>query len=154
MKAWILAVATMAATPAAAERYALVSIDDPNGKASSIDMDSIRTVNGNPRAWVLLMMGKEATAPNHVPGYVLSLTEFDCKQQRIQVLSSKVFRESGAMLHDLGPTPWSYAVPRTVNFDTLEYGCGKVADEKDIVHLPANTLFKMYRVELEKMSKE
>lgn len=149
MKAWILAL-TLTATPAAAERYLWVSSNQTTGFLTTIDVDSIRLVDGHPRAWVTVMLANEETSPNHQPVYITSLTEFDCKLERSQILASRVFRENGVMLKNLEPEGWRYDMPETVSYETLKYGCGKAPDDDQITQGPLSDIFKTYLGEYRK----
>lgn len=144
IKHWLIPASILVTTPAAAERYLWVSSNETAGFLTAIDLDSVRVVDGHPRAWVVLMLANAATAPAHVPVYIMSLEEFDCKQERSQILASRVFREGGVVVRSLDPEGWQYVVPDTVSYDTLKYGCGKEPHSEQIMEAPVSDIFKIY----------
>jgi hypothetical protein len=145
MKRLIFAASMSVATPVAAERYKLLAESAARGTAVAIDLDSITLVNGKPRAWVMvIIMDSKGVGPKATPIYSQSLYEFDCKQKRSQTLARKIYGEGNVKLGDIPPEPWTYPTPHTPDYQMLEYGCGKVADDKDVIAEPAYRVFKMY----------
>lgn len=118
----LLAASMIMATPAMAERNAIVSVDAVRAFIIGVDMDSILTIDGKQRAWTFVFFSEDT---NNKPVYTQALMEFDCKLERSQTLDIKLFGEGGVKIGNLDPTPWTYPAPNTAEFRTMDYVYGK-----------------------------
>lgn len=133
----------MLATPAAAERELLLAADEVKMSILGIDVDSIRMVDGKPRAWTFVILADNSELKTK-PFYSQSLTEFDCKLQRSQVLTTKMFGEGGEKVMDFPPDPWIYPAPSTPQFWAMEYGCGKAVPADQVTGVSLPVMFANY----------
>ncbi len=141
MKAVLIAMASMAATPASAERWALIASNAEAQNASALNLDSIRDVGSYKRGWVMMMLAK---APNGKPAYTQTLNEFDCGQQRVQVLAQTFYDETGNQILDTGAEPWTFAVPGTPLYTEMMTACGTKVPEDQVANLTAHGFFKRF----------
>ena len=145
MKRLILAASMMVATPAAAERQMIVSLDVPKGTAVSIDLDTIRTVDGLPRAW-----GTTIMMADDIPTFSATLFEFDCKGERSRVLSNTVFNMDGTSRFVLDAQPWSYVIPNTPAYKLMYYGCGGAKKDDDVIYTGTGQSFARHFLKFRK----
>ena len=124
------------ATPAAAERQMIVSMDLTNGNAIAIDLDTIRVVNGLSRAWTTTALSSDG-----IPTFSATLLEFDCKGERSRILSNNVFNMDGSSRFVLDPSPWAYPVPNTPTFKMMYYGCGGIKKTDDVIYTGSGQMF-------------
>lgn len=141
MKAVLIAMALMAATPVSAERWALIASNAEAQDASAMNLDSIRDVGDYKRAWVMAMLAK---APNGKPAYTQTLNEFDCDQQRAQVLAQTFYNDDGDQILDTGAEPWAFAVPDTPLYIEMMIACGRKVPEEQVANLAALEFFKRF----------
>lgn len=120
MRKIIAATMMLIATPASADRFAVVSTDPKAGTMVAIDLDTIRVVDGYTRAWTLatLMVSGKQT-------YAHTLQEYDCKQERSRVITNVIYHIDGSPFGKIDPETWAYPAPDTPGAEVLLYGCGK-----------------------------
>lgn len=136
----ILAATILLATPASANRFMMLSIDEKDRGFVAIDLDSIRPLAGRQRAWV--MTGITQGGPDNKPVYLQSLTEYDCSQERSRTLQISIYdATTRSVIGELPPQGWSFVPPSTAAAAGMEYACGKTVDEESVLDLTASELF-------------
>lgn len=109
-----------AATPATAERYAILKVSMEDRALVALNLDSLRQVNGKWRAWVVTGM----VVPQHEgPVLVQSLAEFDCAEERSRTIDNKLYDEKLNMIGEMGGKDWNFAAPNTTGYDTIQVAC-------------------------------
>lgn len=137
----VIAMATLLAASASAERFAPVKADTVKGEMVAFDLDTIRQVNGNTRAWVLSVKAETIIKK---PVHALTLHEFDCKEQRSRILTRKMYDETSLFLGETATEDWTYPAPDSAEYVVLGYGCGKKVADEDIISTSVAELVKSF----------
>jgi hypothetical protein len=138
----ILAASLVGASPVMAERYVVTAFNLDEGHMSAIDLDTLKKVGSNWRAWTVSVFASDKQ-PSF---FAQSLTEFDCSTDRRRSLSVKAFDPSGEFTGNLNPEDWDFPAPNSAAYAAMEYACGtKRAEPKEIVSVTTVKLFEAFR---------
>jgi hypothetical protein len=143
MKRLILVASMMVATPAAAERFAVIDFNMTHRSMVALNLDTLRQVNGKWRGWEMIATNVN---PKDEPIYVQSLYEFDCNEESYRVLTTRVYDANDNMKQTLDGFPSKYPAPNTPGYVAVQYACGKkVADPEMIVNDTPAGLFRIFQ---------
>jgi hypothetical protein len=131
MKRLILGASMMVATPAAAERFFVVDMDLRARVMVAINLDSLRQINGNWRAWTFVATQTNLRAE---PAYSQSLDEFDCGTERYRAIVTKEYNAKGVMTGDESDSPWRYPAPDSNGYAAMQVACGKVVADRSLIY--------------------
>ncbi|PTW45581.1 hypothetical protein C8J25_107266 [Sphingomonas faeni] len=137
----VIAATMLTAAPANSERFVIVAAEAQDSMVA-IDLDTIRDVAGYRRAWLTTVVMDSAYLK---PIFAQTLYQFDCKAERSQMLSGKMFGDDQKFIDDVtGNSSWEFPAPSTSAYLALSYACGKAAKEDEVLNISAYQMFKAF----------